>query len=130
MMTTPDRESCHELTKTDRLRKKIQQNEEELFIVRYKYDGEMQAYRGWLIQYDTYEIMLSGNEPEESVSIPYDWIEELEIENRRITQIPYDWIDELEIEKRRITQNTSKKKPPQKEDDDLNVLPSMKLKSS
>jgi hypothetical protein len=55
--------------------------------------------------------MLSGNEPEESVSIPYDWIEELEIENRRITQIPYDWIDELEIEKRRITQNTSKKKP-------------------
>jgi hypothetical protein len=109
MMPTPDRESCHELTKTDRLRKKIQQNEEELFIVRYKYDGEMQAYRGWLIQYDTYEIMLSGNEPEESVSIPYDWIEELEIENRRITQIPYDWIEELEIEKRRITQNTSKK---------------------
>jgi len=87
-MTTPDRESCHELTKTVRLRKKIQQNEEELFIVRYKYDGEMQTYRGWLIQYDTYEIMLSGNEPEESVSIPYDWIEELEIENRRITQIP------------------------------------------
>jgi hypothetical protein len=128
-MPTPDRESCHELTKTDRLRKKIQQNEEELFIVRYKYDGEMQAYRGWLIQYDTYEIMLSGNEPEESVSIPYDWIEELEIENRRITQIPYDWIKELEIEKRRITQNTSKKNP-QKEDDDLNVLPSMKLKSS
>ena len=112
MMTTPDRESCHELTKTDRLRKKIQQNEEELFIVRYKYDGEMQAYKGWLIQYDTYEIMLSGNEPEESVSIPYDWIEELEIENRRITQIP------------------QKKKNPQKEDDDLNVLPSMKLKSS
>jgi hypothetical protein len=32
--------------------------------------------------------MLSGNEPEESVSIPCDWIEELEIENRRITQIP------------------------------------------
>ena len=90
------------LRKTVRLRKKIQQNEEELFIVRYK---------GWLIQYDTYEIMLSGNEPEESVSIPYDWIEELEIENRRITQIP-------------------QKKNPQKEDDDLNVLPSMKLKSS
>ena len=88
MMPTPDRESCHELTKTDRLRKKIQQNEEELFIIRYKYDGEMQTHRGWLIQYDTYEIMLAGNEPEESVSIPYDWIEELEIENRRITQIP------------------------------------------
>ena len=98
------------LRKPVRLRKKIQQNEEELFIVRYKYDGEMQAYKGWLIQYDTYEIMLSGNEPEESVSIPCDWIEELEIENRRITQIP--------------------QKNPQKEDDDLNVLPSMKLKSS
>ena len=119
------------LRKTVRLRKKIQQNEEELFIVRYKYDGEMQAYRGWLIQYDTYEIMLSGNEPEESVSIPYDWIEELEIENRRITQIPYDWIEELEIEKKgELHKIPQKKKNPQKEDDDLNVLPSMKLKSS
>jgi hypothetical protein len=71
----------------------------------------MQACKGWLIQYDTYEIMLSGNEPEESVSIPYDWIEELEIENRRITQIPYDWIEELEIEKKENYTKYLKKKP-------------------
>jgi len=76
-----------ELTKADCLRKKIQQNEDEIFIVRYECYGEMQMHRGWLVHYDTREIMLAGNEPEESVSIPYDWIVELEIEDRRIMQM-------------------------------------------
>jgi len=47
-----------ELTKTDYLKKKIQQNQEEIFIVRYNYNGEMQMHRGWLVNYNTREIML------------------------------------------------------------------------
>lgn len=110
MMTTPDRESCHELTKNSPSQKEDPAKWGRIVHSKIQIRRGMQACKGWLIQYDTYEIMLSGNEPEESVSIPCDWIEELEIENRRITQIP--------------------QKNPQKEDDDLNVLPSMKLKSS
>jgi hypothetical protein len=76
-----------ELTRAECLRRKIQQNEDEIFIIKYDYKGEMQMHRGWLLHYGTREVMLPGDEPEESVSIPYDWIVELKVEDRRITSI-------------------------------------------
>ncbi len=44
-------------------------------------------HRGWLVNYNTREVMLAGDEPEESVSILYDEIVELEVEDRRITHM-------------------------------------------
>ena len=109
-MTTPDRESCRELTKTVRLRKKIQQNEEELFIVDTNTTGKCKHTKDG--SYNTtptkscYQAMNQKN------------------------LSPFHTIGSRNLKSRTGELHKYLKKNPQKEDDDLNVLPSMKLKSS
>ena len=129
MMTTPDRESCHELTKTDRLRKKIQQNEEELFIVRYKYDGECKHTKDG--SYNTTPTKSCYQAMNQKNLSPFHAIGSRNLKSRTGELHKYhtigsrNWKSKKKGELHKIPQ-----KNPQKGDDDLNVLPSMKLKSS
>jgi hypothetical protein len=99
------------LRKTVRLRKKIQQNEEELFIVRYKYDGECKHAKDG--SYNTTPTKSCYQAMNQKNLSPFHAIGSRNLKSRTGELHKY-----------------LKKKNPQKEDDDLNVLPSMKLKSS
>jgi len=72
-----------ELARNDYLKKKIQQNQDKIFIVTYTYKEKTQKHRGWLIHHDEHKIMLSRNELYKNVTIRLEEINKLEFEDSR-----------------------------------------------